>query len=81
MIEIHRQNENLRYVAIGYPEEQIRTWIRRNRPPGQELSRQFLANAAKLPPQDSLADRVLIIGRTAIFHSSATVPAAARQKP
>jgi hypothetical protein len=59
-----------------FSEEQIRTWIWRNRPEAEHLSRDFLAQAARLSPQDSHSDRVLAVGRTAIFHSSATVPAA-----
>lgn len=61
--------------------EQIRTWIRRNRPKADEMSQQFLAEATELSPSHSLADRVLGVGRAAIFHSSATVPAARQQKP
>jgi hypothetical protein len=63
-----------------FSEDQIRTWIRRNRPEAEKLSQHFLAEAAGLSSQHSLADRVLGVGRAAIFHSSATVPAA-RQKP
>jgi hypothetical protein len=62
-----------------FSEDQIRTWIRRNRPEAERQSEHFLAEAAGLPPQHSLADRVLGVGRAAIFHSSATVPAAQRK--
>jgi hypothetical protein len=63
-----------------FSEGQIKGWIRYNRPAAERLSQHFLADAAGLPPSHSLADRVLGVGREAIFHSSATVPAA-RQKP
>jgi hypothetical protein len=59
-----------------FSEHQIKTWIRRNRPEAERLSQHFLAEAAGLSPRHSLADRVLGVGRAAIFHSSATVPAA-----
>jgi hypothetical protein len=59
-----------------FSEHQIKGWIRRNRPEAEKLSKQYLAEAKLLPPSHSLADRVLGVGRTAIFHSSATVPAA-----
>jgi hypothetical protein len=59
-----------------FSEHQIKAWIRRNRPEAERLSQQFLADAAGLLSEHSLADRVLGVGRAAIFHSSATVPAA-----
>jgi hypothetical protein len=66
---------------------QISTWITRHRPEAEKLSQYFLAEAAGLSPgQDgvrdthSLADRVLGVGRAAVWHSSATVPVP-RQKP
>jgi hypothetical protein len=63
-----------------FSEEQIRTWIRRNRTEATVLSRDILAEAGNLSPHDSLADRVLIVGRAAVFHSSATVPGARPQQ-
>jgi hypothetical protein len=63
-----------------FSEDQIKGWIRHNLPEAEKQSQHFLAEAAGLPPSHSLADRVLGVGREAIFHSSATVPAA-RQKP
>jgi hypothetical protein len=72
--------DGIKWHDRRFSTEQIRTWIRRNRPKAEEMSQQFLAEAAGLPPSHSLADRVLGVGREAIFHSSATVPAA-RQKP
>jgi hypothetical protein len=59
-----------------FTEHQIKDWIRRNRPEAERLSQHFLAEAAGLPPSHSLADRVLGVGRVAIYHSSATVPGA-----
>jgi predicted neutral ceramidase superfamily lipid hydrolase len=77
------QREGTSKVANGitwedhrFSEHQIKGWIRRNRPEAEKLSRDFLDEAARLSPRDSLADRVLAVGRSAIFHSSATVPAA-----
>jgi hypothetical protein len=62
-----------------FSEHQIKGWVRRNRPEAERLSQQFLIEAAGLPTSHSLADRVLGVGRAAIFHSSATVPAAQRK--
>jgi hypothetical protein len=62
-----------------FSEDQIKGWIRRNRPEAERLSQHFLAEAEGRPPSHSLADRVLGVGREAIFHSSATVPAAQRK--
>jgi hypothetical protein len=59
-----------------FSEHQIKSWIRRNRPEAEKLSQHFLAEAGGLSPRHSLADRVLGVGRAAIFHSSDTVPAA-----
>jgi hypothetical protein len=62
-----------------FSENQIKGWIRRNRPEAERWSQHFLAEAAKLSPRHSLADRVLGVGRAAVHHSSDSVPAA-RQK-
>jgi hypothetical protein len=78
---IFKVANEIRWEDHRFSEHQIKDWIRDNRPEAEKQSQHFLAEAAGLPPAHSLADRVLGVGRAAIFHSSATVPAAARRKP
>ena len=70
--------EGVRWEHRRFSDEQIRGWLKRNRPACERIAEGILAEARQLPAVDPLPERVLIVGRREIFHSGLSVPVAGR---
>ncbi|MEK9281191.1 hypothetical protein MTR72_16475 [Bradyrhizobium sp. ISRA442] len=73
-----RVAEGIRWDDRQFTAEQIRTWLRRHRPVCERLAEEILAEASQLSALNPLHECVLMVGRTAIFHSGLSVPVAGR---
>jgi hypothetical protein len=70
--------EGIGWEDHRYSPAQIRQWMKRLQSECEPLRQKILGDADRMLPFDPLPARVLTVGRSEIYHSSATVPAAAR---